>query len=185
MPDLSDDPYTKEVDDWEQSEPKDYRWRVIDPDAAVLDTFLEVVSGQPRSPMAIRDLHGKKLPFKNNRRSRARYLYYLFVVAQLRLAWRHNYRKDPSEVLAKQLGKRFWATKGRYMKNSSLLASTLRPLFNAFLVMRLVTPTTPTIRDSWQSPNFYSIPERQTARMTTVTMTTMRRDMYSVTGRYI
>ncbi|KAI0897754.1 hypothetical protein F4806DRAFT_375987 [Annulohypoxylon nitens] len=72
--------------------------------------------------MAIRQLEGRRLSFKNNMRPRARYFYFLFIVAQLRVAWRNEYRKDPSKVLAKQLGKGFWATKGCYLQRSFLLA---------------------------------------------------------------
>jgi hypothetical protein len=43
-------------------------------------------------------------------------------VAQLKLAWRHEYRNDLANVLKKQLGKGFWATKGRYLKCAFLLA---------------------------------------------------------------
>ena len=72
--------------------------------------------------MTIRDLGGKRLFFRNDMRPRARYLYFLFVVAQLKLAWRHEYRNNPANVLKKQLGKGFWATKGRYLKRAFLLA---------------------------------------------------------------
>lgn len=78
-----------------------------------------IISGRN---MTIRDFDGKQLFFKNNKRPRARYLYFLFVVAQLKLAWRAEYRNDPSKVLKKQLRKGFWGTKGRYLKHSFLLA---------------------------------------------------------------
>ena len=117
VPDLPDDPSTEEVAAWESTEPKEYKWRVIDDEAEVLDElFIDGVD------MTIRDLGGKRLFFKNDMRPRARYLYFLFVVAQLKLAWRHEYRNDPANVLKKQLGKGFWATKGRYLKRAFLLA---------------------------------------------------------------
>ena len=117
VPDLPDDPSTEEVATWESTEPKEYKWRVIDDDAEVLDEkFLEGID------MTIRGLGGKRLFFKNDMRPRARCLYFLFVVAQLKLAWRHDYRNDPANVLKKQLGKGFWATKGRYLKRPFLLA---------------------------------------------------------------
>jgi hypothetical protein len=117
VPDLPDDPSTEEVATWESTEPKEYKWRVIDDEAEVLgEKFID------RVDMTIRDLNGKRLFFKNDMRPRARYLYFLFVVAQLKLAWRHDYRKDPANVLKMQLGKGFWATKGRYLKRAFLLA---------------------------------------------------------------
>lgn len=124
VPNLPDDPSTQEVTVWESTEPKNYKWRVIDPEAEILDEPLEVISEDPASAMTIRDLNGKQLSFKNDMRPRARYLFFLFVVAQLRLAWRQEYRRDrdPSYVPTKQLGKGFWATKGRYLERPFLLA---------------------------------------------------------------
>lgn len=72
--------------------------------------------------MTIQDLDGRRLSFKNDNRPRARYLYFLFVVAQLKMAWRHEYRKDPAKKLKPQLGKGFWATRGRYLNRALLLA---------------------------------------------------------------
>ncbi|KAI1251458.1 hypothetical protein MGN70_006026 [Eutypa lata] len=122
VPDISDDPSTEEITMWEAAEPKNYKWKIIDVDAEVLDEPLEIATEKSQPPMTIRDLNGQQLSFKNDMRPRARYLYFLFVVAHLRLAWRQDFRHDPSKVLQKQLGKGFWATKGRYLKRSFLLA---------------------------------------------------------------
>ncbi|RYO90316.1 hypothetical protein DL766_006912 [Monosporascus sp. MC13-8B] len=122
VPDLSDDPSTEEVAAWESTAPKNYKWRIIDTDADVLDQRLEAAVDPSTNVMTVQDLDGRQLSFSNDMRPRARYLYFLFVVAQLRLAWRLEYRQDPTKVLAKQLGKGFWATKGRYLKRSFLLA---------------------------------------------------------------
>ncbi|KAL7622555.1 hypothetical protein AAE478_008062 [Parahypoxylon ruwenzoriense] len=122
VPNLPDEPSTQEVAIWESIEPQDYKWKIIDPEAEILDEPLEVAPEKSSNVMTIRDLDGRRLSFKNDMRPRARYLYFLFVVAQLRLAWRHEYSQGPSKVLAKQLGKGFWATKGRYLERSFLLA---------------------------------------------------------------
>ncbi|RYP74434.1 hypothetical protein DL769_004011 [Monosporascus sp. CRB-8-3] len=121
VPDLPDDPSTEEVATWESTEPKNYKWRIIDTDAAILDEGLSATEGS-LDDMTVRDLDGRQLSFKNDMRPRARYLYFLFVVAQLKLAWRHDYLEEPSNVIDKQLGKGFWATKGRYLRRSFLLA---------------------------------------------------------------
>ncbi|GAB1317032.1 HNH nuclease domain-containing protein [Madurella fahalii] len=122
VPDLPDDPTTEQVADWERKEPKNYRWRIIDEDAESLETVIALESqGAPKN-MTVRDLDGLKLSFKNDNRPRARYLYFLFVVAQLKMAWRHEYRKDPAKKLKPQLGKGFWATRGRYLNRGLLLA---------------------------------------------------------------
>lgn len=115
VPDLPDNPSTEQVATWESTEPKEYRWRVIDDKAEIVDQKFEGGSG-----MKIRDLSNKRLFFKNNVRPRARYLYFLFIVAQLKLAWRHDYCYNPADVLKKQLG--WGVTKDRYLKRAFLLA---------------------------------------------------------------
>ncbi|XXH02512.1 hypothetical protein Hte_008888 [Hypoxylon texense] len=122
VPDIANNPSTEEVTVWENSGLKDYKWKIIDPEAQILDEALEVNREDPVNPMTIRDLENRKLFFKNGMRPRARYLYFLFALAHLKLAWRQEYRQDPKAVLGKQLGKGFWATKGRYLKRSFLLA---------------------------------------------------------------
>ncbi|KAK0703032.1 hypothetical protein B0T26DRAFT_838826 [Lasiosphaeria miniovina] len=118
VPDLPDNPTTEQVADWERKEPKNYRWCIIDEDAESLETVV-VPEGQG---ISIRELEGQRLSFKNDNRPRARYLYFLFVVAQLKMAWRHEYRTDPAKKLKPQLGKGFWATRGRYLNRALLLA---------------------------------------------------------------
>lgn len=117
VPAIVDDPSTADVEAWENTNPKQYKWRVIDYKADVLDAC-----PIDDNEMTVRDLDGKQLFFKSDERPRARYLYFLFVVAQLKLAWRAEYRNDPSKVLKKQLRKGFWGTKGRYLKHAFLLA---------------------------------------------------------------
>jgi hypothetical protein len=115
VPDLPDDPSTEQVAAWESTEPKEYKWRVIDDEADILDeTFIDLVD------MTTRELDGRRLFFKNDMRPRARYLCFLFFVAQLKLAWRHDYCHNPAVVLKKQLG--WGVTKDRYLKRASLLA---------------------------------------------------------------
>jgi hypothetical protein len=117
VPDIPGDPSTEEVAAWESKEPKEYKWKIMDDEAEILDqAFIDC------NFMSIRDLGGQRLFFKNDMRPRARYLYFLFTVAQLKLAWRHDYHKDPTKVLKKQLGGGFWATKGRYLNRAFLLA---------------------------------------------------------------
>ncbi|KAK3331723.1 hypothetical protein B0T19DRAFT_413866 [Cercophora scortea] len=123
VPDLPDDPSSEQVAKWEEEDPKNYRWRVIDDDADSLNTVIipQNSSDTPKD-ITIRDLDGQKLSFKNDNRPRARYLYFLYVVAQLKMAWRHDYRNDPAKKLKSQLGKSFWATRGRYLNRALLLA---------------------------------------------------------------
>ncbi|KAI0152697.1 hypothetical protein GGR57DRAFT_513596 [Xylariaceae sp. FL1272] len=122
VPDIADDPSPKEVKIWENTEPKNYKWRVMDPESEALDWLVIAPSASYPNGLRVRQLDGRQLSFKNENRPRARYLYFLFVVAQLRQAWRHDFRQDPSKVLKNQLGKGFWATKGRYLQRGFLLS---------------------------------------------------------------
>ncbi|XDG05446.1 hypothetical protein ABKA04_005061 [Annulohypoxylon sp. FPYF3050] len=122
VPDIVDNPSTEEVAVWENSGPKDYKWKIIDPKAQILYEVIEVNKEGLVNPMTIRDIENRKLSFKNSMRPRARYLYFLFALAQLKLAWIQEYRQDPKAVFEKQLGKGVWATRGRYLKRSFLFA---------------------------------------------------------------
>lgn len=122
VPDLPDDATTEQIAMWERDQPKNYRWRIIDEDAPSLDQAIIPKSQEVPDNMFVRDLDGRRLSFKNDNRPGARYLYFLFVVAQLKMAWRHEYRTDPSKKLKPQLGKGFWATRGRYLNRALLLA---------------------------------------------------------------
>ncbi|KAI1175014.1 hypothetical protein F4777DRAFT_598860 [Nemania sp. FL0916] len=119
VPNLPDNPTNEKIETWEKVEPKNYKWKIIDPDSDLLDEVVDFRLGDTTYTeiTTVRDLEGRQLSFKNDMRPRARYLYYVFVVAQLRLAWRHEYRNDPSRV---QLG--MWPTRGRYLAKSFLLA---------------------------------------------------------------
>ncbi|KAK3366615.1 hypothetical protein B0T24DRAFT_596526 [Lasiosphaeria ovina] len=66
-----------------------------DKDAESLETVI-ILEGQGTT---IRDLDGQRLSFKKNNRPRARNLYFLFVVAQLKMAWRHENRTDLARKL--------------------------------------------------------------------------------------
>ncbi|KAK0720913.1 hypothetical protein B0H67DRAFT_644110 [Lasiosphaeris hirsuta] len=122
VPGLPDDPTTEQVAIWERDEPKNYRWRIIDEDAELLEAIIALKSQGASEDMTIRDLDGRRLSFKNDNRPRARYLYFLFVVAQLKMAWRHEYWADPAKKLKPQLGEGFWVTRGRYLNRALLLA---------------------------------------------------------------
>ncbi|KAH8594429.1 hypothetical protein B0O99DRAFT_687661 [Bisporella sp. PMI_857] len=121
VPDVPDDPSDKQVLDWETKEPKQYKWRVIDGTALSLDEVISSKLASDDSDMDVRALDHKPLVFRNSTRPRARYLYYLFVVAVLKRAWRFGNRKDPT-ILGSNLSKGFWGTRGRYLKKSFLLA---------------------------------------------------------------
>lgn len=123
IPDLLGDASSEDVALWEENDPKDYRWEVIDDEAESLDTTIILKSQGAPKDITIRDLDGQMLSFKNDHRPIPRYLCFLYVVAQLKMAWRHEYRQDPARKPKPQLVvKGFWATRGRYPNRALLLA---------------------------------------------------------------
>ncbi|KAH6634649.1 hypothetical protein B0J18DRAFT_471518 [Chaetomium sp. MPI-SDFR-AT-0129] len=114
VPALGDErhgPAIDAIDKWESSEPKEYRWRVVDPSADSLDAELNASACcDPRGGVdsiisthkaTIRDLDGERLVFDTNEgrqhnqtRPAARYLYFHYLVCHLRLAWRHRYHDN-------------------------------------------------------------------------------------------
>ncbi|KAI1371721.1 hypothetical protein F4677DRAFT_434448 [Hypoxylon crocopeplum] len=124
VPNVQNNPSEDEVKAWEAVEPKQYKWRVIDPEAEILQETLDAsaVEGASRTVTTIASLDGRQLQFRNNIRPRARYLYFLFVVGILKFAWRQENRKEASKILGPQLGKGVWATHGCYLGKPFLLA---------------------------------------------------------------
>jgi hypothetical protein len=64
------------------------------------------------------DLDGQPVAFRSNQRPRARYLYFYYVVSVLGRSWNENKHWD---LFKKELGKKVWATPGRYLKKNMLL----------------------------------------------------------------
>jgi hypothetical protein len=150
VPDLPDEPTAEQIAQWEQNEPKNYRWQIIDEEAEVLDELIDripanhLAAGIPPRDVCldIRDLDGKRISFRNDNRPRARYLHLLFVVAQLKRAWRRQqFQNDPAatEDLTADLKELhlgppkgsfpWWATGGRYL-NGALMAALAEEIGN-------------------------------------------------------
>jgi hypothetical protein len=126
VPDMSLNPFHAEIALWSASDPKNYKWRIIDRDAECLENVLVEAGdfGLPENgpDLHIRDLDGKPVYFRNNNRPRARYLYFNLCVVVLKLAWKQENPADPEAVLKDQLGKGVWATLDKYMSRGFLHA---------------------------------------------------------------
>ncbi|EAA33784.2 hypothetical protein NCU08538 [Neurospora crassa OR74A] len=124
VPDLAEDAKEEEWEKWESSRPRGYKWKVMDNDAKLLEENCWVKPDHPESIIMVRELDGKPLQFRetSDHRPRARYLYFLFVSALLKKAWDHKNRRKPEAVQKDQIGKRMWATKGRYLHRAMLVA---------------------------------------------------------------
>jgi hypothetical protein len=96
MADIPLDPTKAQVKLFHKSNPKNYRWRVVNPDSVSLNELVAEEGYQNiEKEIRVRDLDGKLLCFRNDNRPRARYLYWIFCVAMLRLAWKMENRDKP------------------------------------------------------------------------------------------
>ena len=111
VPDTSDQAEKNEIDHWEASSPKEYKIRVLNPrDAKMTKKILDTEKRWA-------DLDNQRIQFKTNFRPRARYLYFTYCEAMLR----RSFAGKHGEVSRAEIGKRFWGTRGRYMREGMSL----------------------------------------------------------------
>jgi hypothetical protein len=117
VPDLEDNPTQAQVQQWNATEPKEFKIRIL-----VDDTHpdLDCTIRTPNTT-TWRDLNGKRLEFpKNcNYRPKARYLYYIYCNQILRRSFHETPR---GQTLKKELNKVYWGTPGRCMAGAMLKA---------------------------------------------------------------
>ena len=118
VPDVKESASQEEIDAWSGSEPKEYKIRVINPRAKGMDCFHP---GYVNPRETWNDLDGKKVQFLSDHRPRARYLYWQYCKAVLRQSWKEKGSKA-KDVLMRERRKKFWGTKGPYIKKWMLLA---------------------------------------------------------------
>ena len=112
VPDVSDNPSQEEIERWNTSNPREYRIKVLDPSHQKMKKIINL------SEKTWNDLDGQPITFRSNQRPRARYLYFHYVVSVLRRSWHENQHWN---LFKKELGRKVWATQGRYLKKAMLL----------------------------------------------------------------
>ncbi|OAX77751.1 hypothetical protein ACJ72_07946 [Emergomyces africanus] len=115
VPNLPDIPSPEEIAQWQESEPKDYKLRIVDRDPVKLNMSTAFVPG---SGTTWKDLDGKKLDFRSDFRPRARYLYYHYCLQILRVAFRERFEGEI--IREKELQKPFWGSPGKYIRKNML-----------------------------------------------------------------
>ncbi|MCJ1475996.1 hypothetical protein MMC13_004660 [Lambiella insularis] len=105
VPDVTDNASATELEMWSDAHIKEYKLRVLSKSAKLMGSF---VGDQHTDPKLWRDLDGQKVQFRSDHRPRA--------------AWQTDYGSINS--LAEKFGKRFWGTKGSWIKRKYLLAFT-------------------------------------------------------------
>ena len=111
VPDIVDQPTQQDVDDWEASDPREYKIRVLNPDDV---SMKRLIFGTDK---IWADLDNERMKFKTNFRPRARYLYFAYCAAMLR----RSFAGKHLETSRAEPRKNFWGTPGRYMREGMLL----------------------------------------------------------------
>jgi len=111
---LADYTSAEEVQEWSKGEPQRWKIQVMNPKPQQMRDELDWDTKK-----TYLDLDDQELAFRNSSRPRAHYLYFHYLVALVKLC----YHEDEHEQLTKdQAGNPVWATAGKYLKESMLLA---------------------------------------------------------------
>ncbi|KAJ5970088.1 uncharacterized protein N7479_000006 [Penicillium vulpinum] len=120
IPDIQENVMVSAVKRWLNSEPRDYRVRVIDPDWEKGNKMIV-----RQLPLTFSEMDGRPLKFHSSFRPAARYLYFHYCVEMLRMFWQHSSQGKSSQaaaILQAEKGKPFWGTAGKYLPRNMLLA---------------------------------------------------------------
>ena len=115
VPRLPDRPTLAQIALWNDSEPKEYKIRILDLNHPEAHEFI-----RPESDQTWKDLDGTDVEFRSTFRPRARYLYFHYCIQILRRAWRAD--KKAAEQMKNEFGKGYWGTIGSYLPESMLRA---------------------------------------------------------------
>lgn len=118
VPDVADELSREEITDWSNSNPKEYKIKVMNPTAKGMN---RCHPGLVKPRETWNQLDGRRVQFSSDHRPRARYLYWQYCKTVLRHAW-SNKATEADEVLLKERGEKSWGTKGPYIKKRMLLA---------------------------------------------------------------
>jgi hypothetical protein len=114
VPNLEDTATAAQIHDWHESSERGYKIRVVNPKSQEMQKRI----GGELSKRTI-DLDHQVIKFKSSFRPRSRYLYFHYLTAMLKTAWTFG---DLSDALEHELGKRYWATPGPYLRGRFLKA---------------------------------------------------------------
>ena len=129
VPDLPLKATQEQFNQWQTSDPKEYVFRILDRayfkgqeiKATVHKHYKEkleekIYLGRSKN-VTLRELDGRRLPWRSPFRPRARYLYYLYCYNILRYVW--NNRDEP-HFLPGEFGQPYWGSPGKYIKESMI-----------------------------------------------------------------
>ena len=114
VPDLEVDATAAEIQKWHATEERGYKIRVANREAKGMSKLIPGTEHRTWN-----DLDNKAIEFRSSHRPRSRYLYFHYLTSMLRKAWT---TESKSDALLDQLGKRYWATPGPYLRKRFLKA---------------------------------------------------------------
>jgi hypothetical protein len=116
VPNFADGQTTaEEISHWQQSDPQDYKIRLlVDLDSEKANEV--IMAGYDT---CWKDLHGRQVLFQSDERPRAKYLYFHYCSQILIRAFEE---KPRGGTMRREIGKHFWGTPGKYMRENMLRA---------------------------------------------------------------
>ncbi len=116
VPQLPEHPTPEEQAAWKNSEPKEYKTRILlETDSKRMNDFIRL-GFEDRW----KDLDGRKLEFRNDFRPDTRYLFFYYCVRMTRLAWTR--RGQDTDVRVPLKMENYWGIKGGYLPRNMLRA---------------------------------------------------------------
>lgn len=114
VPDLREDATTAEIHAWQKSDPKEYKIKVIRPEAKEMKE-----PTRPDGDKLWNSINNQRLDFKGKTfRPRARYIYWTYLEGILGLAY--SDKKAYTEVPQRELGRPYWGSAGSYIRENQL-----------------------------------------------------------------
>ena len=110
VPAIDEESSSDQIDAWNAASAQEYKIRVLQPQEKGMNETITYLSN-----LTWKELDNQPVTFQSDLRPRARYLYYAYCVALLRLAY--NVDKRPI-ALRSSLGTKDWGTTGRYLEKS-------------------------------------------------------------------
>ena len=114
VPAIDDGSSSDQIEQWNTASVKEYKIRILRPKETGMDGCCSYVSD-----LTWKELDNQPVTFRSEYRPRARYFYYAYCVALLRLAY--NVEKRPI-ALKTSLGEKHWGSTGKYLNKSMIRA---------------------------------------------------------------
>lgn len=114
VPNLDDTATAPDIRAWHACNERGYKIRITNRQGKGMNECIRNFPGPTWN-----DLDNQIIQFRSNYRPRSRYLYFHYLTSMLRKAWTTEKRPD---ALRDELGKKYWATPGPYLRKRFLKA---------------------------------------------------------------